>query len=74
MDLAKIPKIKNLDSDNFFLIAGPCVIESEKSAINISEKIFKIAQKLNLPFIFKGSFKEANRSKLDSFTGIGDLK
>ncbi len=74
MDLAKIPKIKNLDSDNFFLIAGPCVIESEKSAINISEKIFKIAQKLNLPFIFKGSFKKANRSKLDSFTGIGDLK
>jgi 2-dehydro-3-deoxyphosphooctonate aldolase (KDO 8-P synthase) len=58
--------------NSFFLIAGPCVIESESMAMNIAEKIVGITKKLNIPYIFKGSYKKANRSKLDSFTGIGD--
>jgi 2-dehydro-3-deoxyphosphooctonate aldolase (KDO 8-P synthase) len=60
--------------NSFFLIAGPCVIESESMAMNIAEQIAGITQKLNIPYIFKGSYKKANRSKLDSFTGIGDEK
>ena len=56
----------------FFLIAGPCVIESESMAMDIAEKIVGITKKLNIPYVFKGSYKKANRSKLDSFTGIGD--
>ena len=58
--------------DSFFLIAGPCVIENESMAMNIAEKIVGITKKLNIPYVFKGSYKKANRSKLDSFTGIGD--
>jgi len=69
-----IPNIKNTNSDNFFLIAGPCAIEGEEMAFKIAEKIFDITNKLEIPFIFKGSFKKANRSRIDSFTGIGDEK
>ena len=69
-----IPNIKNTSSDNFFLIAGPCAIEGEEMAFKIAEKIFDITNKLEIPFIFKGSFKKANRSRIDSFTGIGDEK
>ena len=69
-----IPNIKNIDSDNFFLIAGPCAIESEEMAFEIAQKIFEITNKLQIPFVFKGSFKKANRSRIDSFTGIGDQK
>ena len=69
-----IPKLKYTGSDNFFLLAGPCVIEDEKSPFKIAEEILKIAEKYKIPFVFKGSYKKANRSKLDSFTGIGDLK
>jgi 2-dehydro-3-deoxyphosphooctonate aldolase (KDO 8-P synthase) len=58
--------------DSFFLIAGPCVIENESMAMDIAEKIVEITNRLNIPYIFKGSYKKANRSKLDSFTGIGD--
>jgi 2-dehydro-3-deoxyphosphooctonate aldolase (KDO 8-P synthase) len=58
----------------FFLIAGPCVIENELMAMNIAEKTVEITQKLNIPYVFKGSYKKANRSKVDSFTGIGDEK
>ena len=58
----------------FFLIAGPCVIENELTAMNIAEKIVKITKKLNIPYVFKGSYKKANRSRVDSFTGIGDTK
>ena len=72
--LAKINKIKHLRSGNFFLIAGPCAIESEEMAMEISEKILNISNKLEIPFIFKGSYRKANRSRLDSFTGIGDIK
>ena len=74
MDLKAIPNIKFLDSNNFFLIAGPCAIESEEMALQIAERTIEITDKLNIPFIFKGSFKKANRSRLDSFTGIGDEK
>ncbi|MBT5392455.1 MAG: 3-deoxy-8-phosphooctulonate synthase, partial [Flavobacteriaceae bacterium] len=60
-----IPNIKNTNSDNFFLIAGPCAIEGEEMAFKIAEKIFDITNKLEIPFIFKGSFKKANRSRID---------
>ncbi|WP_068597523.1 3-deoxy-8-phosphooctulonate synthase [Vaginella massiliensis] len=69
-----LPKIKNQDSRNFFLIAGPCAIESEEMALQIADKVVNITSKLNIPYIFKGSFKKANRSRIDSFTGIGDEK
>ena len=72
--IVNIPKIKHIDSDNFFLIAGPCAIEGEEMAFKIAENIFDITNKLKIPFIFKGSFKKANRSRIDSFTGIGDKK
>ena len=55
-------------------MAGPCVIESEEMALNITEKIIQITEKLNIPYIFKGSYRKANRSRIDSFTGIGDEK
>ena len=71
--LAKINKIQHKRSGNFFLLAGPCAIESEEMAIEIAEKILAITNKLEIPFIFKGSFRKANRSRLDSFTGIGDI-
>ena len=60
--------------DAFFLLAGPCIIENETMALQIAEKIAGITEKLNIPYVFKGSFKKANRSKNDSFTGIGDEK
>ena len=74
MDLSKIPNIKNLDSKNFFLLAGPCAIEGEEMAMQIAEKCVEITNKLEIPYVFKGSFKKANRSRIDSFTGIGDEK
>lgn len=70
----QIPDIKNIDKNNFFLLAGPCVVESEKSVFEIAERIIKITDKLEIPFIFKASYKKANRSRIDSFTGIGDIK
>ncbi|MCH1548368.1 MAG: 3-deoxy-8-phosphooctulonate synthase [Flavobacteriaceae bacterium] len=69
-----IPKLNYSDSNNFTLIAGPCAIEGEEMAFNIAEKILDISNKYKVPFIFKGSFKKANRSRIDSFTGIGDIK
>ena len=69
-----IPKIKNTGSGNFFVMAGPCAIESEEMAFKIADKILDITSRLKVPFIFKGSFKKANRSRIDSFTGIGDEK
>ena len=74
MQLNKIPKIKHTNSNNFFLLAGPCAIEGEEMAMQIAEKIVKITDTLEIPYIFKGSFKKANRSRIDSFTGIGDEK
>ena len=58
----------------FFLIAGPCVVEDEKTPGLIAEKISGIANELGIPFIFKASYKKANRSRMDSFSGIGDMK
>lgn len=74
MNLASIPKLKHTDSNNFFLLAGPCAIEGEEMALRIAEKVVAITDKLKIPYVFKGSFKKANRSRIDSFTGIGDEK
>ncbi len=74
MDITKIPQIKHTESDNFFFIAGPCDIEGEDMAMRIAEKVVAITDKLSIPYVFKGSFKKANRSRIDSFTGIGDEK
>ncbi|PID68727.1 MAG: 3-deoxy-8-phosphooctulonate synthase [Flavobacteriales bacterium] len=74
MDISRIPQIKHTNSNNFFLLAGPCAIEGEKMALQIAEKIITITDKLKIPYVFKGSFKKANRSRIDSFTGIGDEK
>ena len=59
---------------NFFLIAGPCVVEGEEMALEIAEKVKDICQRLEIPYVFKASYRKANRSRLDSFTGIGDLE
>ncbi|WP_026813808.1 3-deoxy-8-phosphooctulonate synthase [Arenibacter certesii] len=74
MDLALIPQLKHHQSNNFFLLCGPCAIEGEEMAMRIAEKVMTITDKLNIPYVFKGSFKKANRSRVDSFTGIGDEK
>ncbi len=74
MDISVIPNIKHTASNNFFLLAGPCAIEGEEMALRIAEKIITVTDKLEIPFIFKGSFKKANRSRVDSFSGIGDEK
>jgi 2-dehydro-3-deoxyphosphooctonate aldolase (KDO 8-P synthase) len=65
---------KIISSNSFFLIAGPCAIEGESMAFKIAERIDTICKKLDIPWVFKGSYRKANRSKLDSFTGIGDEK
>ncbi len=72
--IGNIPYIKNTDNNNFFLLAGPCVVESEENVFQIAEKLIEITNKLQIPYIFKASFRKANRSRLDSFTGIGDIK
>ncbi|MDG1963003.1 MAG: 3-deoxy-8-phosphooctulonate synthase [Flavobacteriaceae bacterium] len=74
MDLTQIPQLKHTDADNFFLLAGPCAIEGESMALQIAETVLEMTDALRIPYIFKGSFKKANRSRLDSFTGIGDEK
>ncbi|HEY9124310.1 MAG TPA: 3-deoxy-8-phosphooctulonate synthase [Bacteroidales bacterium] len=71
---SKLENIKHLDSGNFFLIAGPCVVENELIAFETAETIAAITDKLKIPYIYKSSYKKANRQKLDSFTGIGDEK
>jgi len=72
--ITAIPNIKHTNSDNFFLLAGPCAIEGEEMAMRIAEKVVAITDKLEIPYVFKGSFRKANRSRIDSFTGIGDEK
>ncbi|MFM1878309.1 MAG: hypothetical protein RLZZ241_1175 [Bacteroidota bacterium] len=74
MNLSGIPQISHPNSNNFFLLAGPCAIEGEEMAMRIAERIVTISDRLRIPYIFKGSFKKANRSRADSFTGIGDEK
>ena len=74
MDTTKFDFLKDLRPDRFFLLAGPCVIEDESSPLFIVETLKNICQKLDIPLVFKGSYRKANRSRLDSFTGIGDEK
>ncbi len=74
MNLEQIRNIKHLNSGNFFLLAGPCAIEGEEMALRIADKLVQISDKLSIPFVFKGSYKKANRSRIDSFSGIGDEK
>ena len=69
-----ITDLKHSDSGNFFLLAGPCVIEGEEMAMRIAERIVEMTDRLKIPYIFKGSYRKANRSRLDSFMGIGDEK
>ena len=59
---------------NFFLLAGPCVIEGEDMALDIASKVVPLCSRLGIPYVFKGSYRKANRSRIDSFTGIGDEK
>lgn len=72
MNLTQIPNLKHTDSNNFFLIAGPCVVESKTLCLEIAERVHAICDRLEIPYIFKASYRKANRSRLDSFTGIGD--
>lgn len=68
----QLPNIRHTEENNFFLIAGPCVVESKELVEEVAGKVKEITERLKIPFIFKASFKKANRSRLDSFTGIGD--
>lgn len=70
----KTKQLKHTSSNNFFIMAGPCAIESEEIAFEIADKINDLSNKYEIPWIFKGSYRKANRSRLDSFTGIGDIK
>ncbi|MEZ4948853.1 MAG: 3-deoxy-8-phosphooctulonate synthase [Saprospiraceae bacterium] len=69
-----LPLLNHKDSNQFFLIAGPCAVESEELCMNVAEQVCKLSDKYKIPYIFKGSYRKANRSKKDSFTGIGDEK
>ena len=74
MGITQFDFLKGLRHDRFFLLAGPCVIEDETSPLRIAETLKSICQNLDIPLVFKGSYRKANRSRLDSFTGIGDEK
>lgn len=74
MQLSQIPLLNHTEVNNFFLLSGPCAIEGEDMALRIAEKVVTVTNKLEIPYVFKGSFKKANRSRIDSFTGIGDEK
>jgi 2-dehydro-3-deoxyphosphooctonate aldolase (KDO 8-P synthase) len=74
MDYSALPAIKHTDKNSFFLLAGPCAIEGEDIAMEIAERVAEITDKLGIPYVFKGSYRKANRSRIDSFTGIGDEK
>jgi 2-dehydro-3-deoxyphosphooctonate aldolase (KDO 8-P synthase) len=69
-----IPKLQKYDANNFFLMAGPCAIENRDMALTIAEQLKSLTEQLKIPFIFKGSYRKANRTKADSFKGIGDEK
>jgi len=72
--LSVVPSIRYGEEKAFLLIAGPCVVEGRDMAFEIAEQIYKLSEKYKLPFIFKASYRKANRSRIDSFTGIGDDK
>lgn len=71
--LENLPFVKHIESGQFFLIAGPCVVEDEKLCFQVGELIAGVCDELRIPYIFKASYRKANRSRADSFTGIGDL-
>ena len=72
--ISTLPRISHTASGNFFLIAGPCAIESEEIAMEVGTRVKAICDRLEIPYIFKGSYRKANRSRIDSFSGIGDEK
>jgi 2-dehydro-3-deoxyphosphooctonate aldolase (KDO 8-P synthase) len=72
--LPLIPQLRHTHTDNFFLMAGPCAVESEYMAMQIAEYLVNLTERLQIPYIFKASYRKANRSRIDSFTGIGDEK
>lgn len=72
MSVKNIPSIKHTEANNFFLLAGPCVVENEETPFKIAERVKAITDRLQIPFIFKASYRKANRSRIDSFKGIGD--
>jgi 2-dehydro-3-deoxyphosphooctonate aldolase (KDO 8-P synthase) len=74
MKTPEIHLLENFGTNNFFLLAGPCVVENEQMPLEIASKIHAITQKLGIPYIFKASYRKANRSKASSFAGIGDQK
>ena len=74
MNMKTIDRLTSSPDGNFFLLAGPCVIEGEKMALDIAEHLVAVTGELHIPFVFKGSYRKANRSRIDSFTGIGDEK
>lgn len=70
--LNTLPNIKNFRDGNFFLLAGPCVVENEDITMRTAEHLKKVTAELKIPFVFKSSYRKANRSRIDSFTGLGD--
>ena len=72
--LTSIENIRHTDSGMFFLLAGPCVVESEQVVMTVAEKMCELTDRYKIPYIFKGSYRKANRSRNDSFTGIGDIE
>lgn len=72
--IGSLPQISSTDSGNFFLLAGPCLLESEALAMDVAERIKRMTERLKIPFVFKASYRKANRSRIDSGSGIGDLK
>ena len=70
--IPQIPLLKNIDSNNFFLMAGPCVVENEEMIFQTATRLKEICERLKIPLIFKSSYRKANRSSASSFTGIGD--
>ena len=69
-----LPKLHHTDSGNLLLIAGPCVVEDKENPFVVCEQLVAIADRLHIPFAFKASYRKANRSSVDSFTGIGDIE
>ncbi len=69
-----LDNLRHTDANSFFLIAGPCAIEGEQMAFDIGGAVSELCDELKIPYIFKGSYRKANRSRIDSFTGIGDEK
>ncbi|MDA0686076.1 MAG: 3-deoxy-8-phosphooctulonate synthase [Bacteroidetes bacterium] len=74
MSVPAIPNLRVSNPDSFFLLAGPCAIEDRDMAMRIAEHLAELTQRLEIPWVFKGSYRKANRSRIDSFTGIGDEK